>query len=517
MKTMKSKLATALMVAGLSFGAVAADITVAYDADPVSLDPQEQLSGGTLQMSHMVFDPLVRYTQDLDFEPRLAEKWQRIDDKTYRFYLRKGVKFHSGNELTADDVVWTFDRLKSSPDFKAIFEPYSKMVKVDDYTVDLVSNNSYPLVLQTATYIFPMDSKFYSGKTADGKDKSAIVKHGNSFASTHVSGTGPFIVTEREQGVKVEFERFKGYWDSNSKGNVDHLTLKPIKENGTRVAALLSGDVDMIAPVPPNDHRRVTSAKGIDLVTLPGTRIIEFQMNQSRNKALKDVRVRQAIVYAINNEGIAKKIMKGFATVASQQGPKGYAGYNPDLAPRYDLNKAKQLMKEAGYENGFNLTMIAPNNRYINDAKVAQASAAMLSKIGIKVDLKTMPKAQYWPEFDKCSADMLLIGWHSDTEDSANFSEFMTMTRDDKTGQGQYNCGHYSNTEVDKLVKAANVETDPAKRAKMLQDVEGILYKEAAFVPLYWQNLAWGAKSNVEIKPIVNAMNYPYFGDLVVK
>ena len=128
-----------------------------------------------------------------------------------------------------------------------------------------------------------------------------------------------------------------------------------------------------------------------------------------------------------------------------------------------------------------------------------------------------MPKSQYLTEFVKCSADMLLIGWHSDTEDSANFSEFMTMTRDDKTGQGQYNCGHYSNTEVDKLVKAANVETDPAKRAKMLQDVEGILYKEAAFVPLYWQNLAWGAKSNVEIKPIVNAMNYPYFGDLVVK
>ncbi|MGF1784468.1 ABC transporter substrate-binding protein [Photobacterium swingsii] len=516
MKTIKSKLAVALMAAGLSFSAAAADIKVAYDADPVSLDPHEQLSGGTLQLSHMVFDPLVRYTQDFDFEPRLAESWERVDDNTFRFTLRKGVKFHSGNTLTADDVVWTFNRLKDSPDFKAIFEPYTELKKVDDYTVELISKGSYPLVLQTATYIFPMDSKFYSGKTEDGKDKAELVKHGNSFASTHVSGTGPFIVTAREQGVKVDFERFDGYWDTESKGNVDKLTLVPIKEDATRVAALLSGGVDMIAPVAPNDHQRVKNAKDIDLVTLPGTRIITFQMNQNSNEALKDVRVRQAIVHAINNEGIVKKIMKGFATAAGQQGPSGYSGYDADLVPRYDLKKAKALMKEAGYEKGFKLTMMAPNNRYVNDAKVAQAAAAMLSKIGIKVDLKTLPKAQYWPEFDVCAADMMMIGWHSDTEDSANFSEFLTMTRDEKTGKGQYNCGHYSNAEVDKLVNESNVETDPAKRDAILQKVEATLYEDAAFVPLHWQNLAWGASANVHIKPIVNAMNFPYFGDLVV-
>ncbi|MBD1558526.1 ABC transporter substrate-binding protein [Vibrio sp. S9_S30] len=516
MKTIKTKLAIALMAAGLSFSVAAADITVAYDADPVSLDPHEQLSGGTLQMSHMVFDPLVRYTQSLDFEARLAEKWERVDDTTFRFSIRKGVKFHSGNELSADDVVWTFDRLKISPDFKAIFEPYEKMVKVDDYTVEIISKGAYPLVLQTATYIFPMDSKFYSGQTDDGKDKAEVVKHGNSFASTNVSGTGPFVVTSREQGIKVVFERFDDYWDKDT-GNVDKLTLVPIKEDATRVAALLSGDVDMIAPVAPNDHDRVEKADGVDLVTLPGTRIITFQMNQNSNEALKDVRVRQAIVHAINNEGIVKKIMKGFATAAGQQGPVGYAGYDANLVPRYDLKKAKQLMKEAGYENGFSLSMMAPNNRYVNDAKIAQAAAAMLSKIGIKVDLKTMPKAQYWPEFDKCAADMLMIGWHSDTEDSANFSEFLTMTRNEETGRGQYNCGYYSNAEVDKLIEASNVETDPAKRAAMLQKVEATLYNDAAFVPLHWQNLAWGAKSNVDIAPIVNAMNYPYFGDLVVK
>jgi len=516
MKFLKTKLAIALLATGLNFSATAADITIAYDSDPVTLDPHEQLSGGVLQMSHMLFDPLVRFTKEFDFEPRLAEKWERVDDNTFRFTLRKGVKFHSGNTMTADDVVWTFNRLKTSQDFKNVFSPYEKLVKIDDYTVELVSFEPYPLVLQTATYLFPMDSKFYSGEM-DGVDKSIIIKHGGSFASTHVSGTGPFTIESREQGVKVVFDRFDNYWDTNSPGNVDKLTLVPIKENATRVAALLSGDVDLIHPVAPNDQKRVTDTKNIELTTVAGTRIITLQMNQSSNEALKDVRVRQAIVYAINNEAIVKKIMKGFATTAGQQGPAGYAGYDASLTPRYDLKKAKQLMKEAGYEKGFKLSMIAPNNRYVNDAQIAQAASSMLAKIGITVDLKTMPKAQYWPEFDKCAADMLMIGWHSDTEDSANFSEFLTMTRDTETGRGAYNCGHYSNPKVDNLVNTANAETDPAKRAAMLQEVEQILYNDAAFVPLHWQNLAWGAKSTLNVSPIVNALNFPYLGDLVVK
>jgi peptide/nickel transport system substrate-binding protein len=513
MKFLKTKLAVALLATGLSFAVSAADITVAYDSDPVTLDPHEQLSGGVLQMSHMLFDPLVRFTKTFEFEPRLAEKWERIDDNTFRFTLRKDVKFHSGNAMTADDVVWTFNRLKTSPDFKAIFAPYEKLAKIDDYTVELVSFEPYPLVLQTATYLFPMDSKFYSG---DG-DKSAIIKHGNSFASTHVSGTGPYTIESREQGVKVVFDRFPDYWDKKSPGNVDKITLVPITENATRVAALLSGDVDLIHPVAPNDQQRVIDTKNVELTTVAGTRIITLQMNQDSNPALKDKRVRQAIVYAINNEAIVKKIMKGFATTAGQQGPEGYAGYDAALVPRYDLNKAKQLMKEAGYEKGFKLTMMAPNNRYVNDAQIAQAASSMLAKIGITVELKTLPKAQYWPEFDKCSADMMMIGWHSDTEDSANFSEFLTMTRNAETGQGAYNCGHYSNAKVDELVTKANSETDPAKRSVMLKEVEKLLYDDAAFVPLHWENLAWGAKSNLDIEPIVNALNFPYFGDLVVK
>lgn len=491
-------------------------LKMAYDADPVSLDIHEQLSGGTLQLSHTVCDPLIRWNQAHGFTPRLATSYERVDETTMRFNLRRGVKFHSGREMTAKDVVFTFNRLKNSEDFKAVFANFTAANIVDDHTVELVTDGAYPLVEHTATYIFPLDAEFYAGQDEQGRDKADIVKHGDSFASSNISCTGPFTISAREQGVEVVFDRFADYWDSDSPGNVSQIIFTPIKEDPTRVAALLSGDIDFAAPVPPTDLKRIESGKKTDLVTMSGTRIITLQLNQKRKPELADVKVRQAIVYAVNNAGIVEKIMKKFATAAAQQSPKGYLGYNDSLQPRYDLEKARALMAEAGYADGFDVTMMAPNNRYVNDAKIAEAVAGMLAKIKIRVDLTTMPKAQYWPKFDERAADIMMIGWHSDTEDSANFTEFLTMTPDEETGYGQYNSGNYSNPEVDQLVLDSAKETDTAKRAKMLQRVEKLLHDDAAFVPLHWQDRAWGARKGVNIGEIVNVMNFPYLGDLVV-
>lgn len=511
------KLASACVFsAAMALSANAASIKIAYDADPVSLDPHEQLSGGTLQLSHMSFDPLLRWTQDLSFEARLATSWEQIGETTTRFHLRKGVKFHSGNEMTASDVLWTFNRLKESEDFRGIFSVFTSLDVVDDYTFDLNTSEIYPLVLHTATYIFAMDEDYYTGTDDNGNDKGAIVKHGDSFASSHISGTGPYIVTEREQGVSMTFQRFGDYWDTASPGNVDTIVLTPIKEDPTRVAALLAGDVDFIAPVPPNDHARLNDDDSVDLITMAGTRIITFQMNQERNPALKDARVRLAIDYAINNAAIVERIMKGFGTTAGQASPAGYLGYDAALAPRFDLDKARALMAEAGYGDGLELTMMAPNNRYVNDEKIAQAAAGMMAQIGIKVDLRTMPKAQYWPAFDERSADMMMIGWHSDTEDSANFHQFLSHCFDAESGNGQYNSGLYCSAEADALMAKANGTVDAGERAALLQQMEGILYNEAAFIPLHWQNLSWGARKGVHADAVVNALNFPYFGDLVV-
>ena len=505
-----------LLLIGASASVETKTLRLAYDADPVSLDPHEQLSGGTLQLSHMVFDPLVRWRKDFTIEPRLAERWERIGPNTMRFHLKRGVKFHSGNPMEAKDVVWTFDRLKQSPDFKGLFEPFVEAREVDSHTVDLVTKGPYPLVLNMATYIFPMDSQFYSGADERGRPKGELVKHGASFASRNLSGTGPFRITSREQGVKVQFERFEDYWDKDSPGNVTQIVLTPIKEGPTRVAALMSGDIDFIAPVPPSDLERIKRDSDLQLITMPGTRILTLQLNQERVPQFRDKRVREAIVLAINNTGIADKIMRGFATPAAQHSPPQYAGHNPALQPRYDLRRARELMKEAGYEEGFPVTMIAPNNRYVNDYKIAEAAAAMLAKINIKVDLKTLPKAQFWPKFDARDADIMMIGWYSDTEDSANFAEFLSMTPDQATGYGQYNSGNYSNPTLDRLVIHSQTMTDQKARSKLLKEVEQILYEDAAFVPLHWQHLGWAAKKGVNIAPVINVRNMPYLGDLVI-
>jgi peptide/nickel transport system substrate-binding protein len=250
---------------------------------------------------------------------------------------------------------------------------------------------------------------------------------------------------------------------------------------------------------------------------MTGTRIITLQMNQERVAAFKDPRVRQAIAYAINNRGIADKIMKGFGTAAAQMSPEGYLGYNEALAPRFDMAKAQALLAEAGYGDGLSVSMMCPNNRYVNDAKICEAAANMLAKVKIKVDLTTMPKAQYWPKYDERAADIMMIGWHSDTEDSANFYEFLAMTPNTDTGRGQYNSGAYSNAEVDALTEASLLETDDTKRAAMLRKVEAILHDEAAFVPLHWQDLAWAARKGVNVEPVLNVMNFPYLGDLVIE
>lgn len=513
---MKNLLLLCGLIGSLGLVTNAQTLRFAYDADPVSLDPHEQLSGGTLQLSHLLFDPLVRWTKEFTLQPRLAEKWERIDDTTTRFTLRKDVIFHSGNPLTSKDVQWTFKRLKRSSDFKGLYEPFTECRIIDDHHFELVTAKPYALVLELATGIFPMDHLFYSGNDANGNPKDALAKNASTYAADHASGTGPFTITKREQGVRVEFSRQPNYWDEACKGNLKKLILTPIKEAPTRVAALLSGDVDFISPVPPNDLNRIKSNKKFTLETMTGARIIMLQMNQKRHKAFQDVRVRQAMIYAVNNAGIAKKLMRGFASPAGQFSPAGYAGHNAKLKPRYDLKKAAALMKEAGYAKGFTCTMIAPNNRYVNDARIAEAVVNMLAKIKIKVQLRTLPKAQYWPAFDKQSADIQMIGWHSDTEDSANFFEFLTMTPNKETGMGQNNSGNYSNPEVDGWIRDAKSMIDVKKRTALLQKIEQRLYDEAAIIPLHWQNLSWASRAGVPIGDVINVMNYPYLGDLKV-
>ncbi len=497
--------------------ASAAELRVAYAEGPETLDIQEQRSSGVLQLSHLSFDPLLRWSRELGFEPRLAERWERLDPLTTRFYLRRDVRFHSGKPLTALDLKFSFDRIKKSDDFAGVFAAFSDLRIIDGHTIDLVTSNPYPLTMHAATHLFALDSEFYTGNDANGNDRSVIIKNGASFASTQVSGSGPFRVVSRDASGRIVFERFADYWDKASPGNVERIVFTPIADDTSRVDALLAGDVDLITPVPPVDFDRIRAANDVDLVTLPGTRIVMLQMNQNRRPELRRQRVRMAIVHAIDNDAIASKLMGGFATPAAQFSPPGYLGHNARLEPRYDLALARRLLQEAGYENGFSVTMMAPTDRYGNDAEIARAVADMLAKIDVKVELKTLSNAEYWPMFDDRAADLMMIGWHSDTEDSASFFEYLAMTPTPDTHFGQYNSGSYSSEFVDSTTLQANQETDLEKRAQLLQEIEARIYQDAAFIPLYWQNLAWAARENVGIEAVVNPLNLPYLGDLVVR
>ncbi|WP_191602792.1 ABC transporter substrate-binding protein [Marinomonas algicola] len=488
----------------------AASLSMAFDADAVSLDPHEQLSEATLQLSHLVFDPLLRRNQADEFEPRLATHWEKINDLTLRIHLREGVIFHTGNTLTADDVVFTIQRLKHSPDFRAMFNAIAAAKKVDPFTVDVIMHQQTPLILNILTYVFPMDSQFYNGR-------DEIIKFGETFASKNISGTGPFILTQREPGVELNFKRFTQYWDINSPGNVDNIKFTPIRSDSTRLAALLSGDVDLIHPISPLDIPRIKRSSDIKFISMPSTRILLLHMNQSRRVEFRSQKVREAINLAINQPLIVEKILKGFGEAAGQLSAPPFLGHVEEIKPLYNLTKAKQLMTEAGYEDGFRVSMMAPNNRYVNDERISQAVVAMLARINISVELKTLPKAQYFQEFDNRNADIMMVGWQSDTNDSNNLFEFLIACTDRNTGLGAYNASSYCNAKIDDRIRAANNEMNPKKRAQLLQEIEHILAKESAIIPLLWQSLSWASKKNLRIENIVNNINYPYLGDLVVE
>ncbi|CAM3622859.1 Periplasmic dipeptide transport protein precursor [Vibrio aerogenes CECT 7868] len=484
-------------------------LKIAMDAELVSLDPHEQLSESALQYSHMVFDPLVRWRQDGSFEPRLATRWQWMNATTLRVFLRHGVFFHTGNPFRADDVAFTIHRLQQSSDFKALFRDISHVSVVDPLTIDIFTYHPSPLLLHVLTYVFTIDQRFYQGQ-------DEIIKYGRSFASVHASGTGPYKLQERVRGEKMVFVRNPDYWDKDSPGNVQRIEIVPVTSDSTRLAALLTGDADVITPVASVDVQRVNRLPEIQLISLPGTRIIMLQLNQQHRAELRDVRVRKAINLAINQRLIVKKILRGLGQPAGQLSAEQFAGHVDELLPGYDLQKARQLMKQAGYEQGFRLSMIAPNNRYMNDEQVAQAVVAMLRQIHIQVDLKTLPKAQYFQLYDQQTADIMMVGWQSDTLDSNNIYEFMVACRNGRTGLGTYNVTGYCNPEVDKQIQAAGKEMDREKRTLILQNIEQILAKDVPVVPLHWQRILWAVRKGVELQDVLNVQNYPYLGDLVV-
>lgn len=483
----------------------------AFQGDLNALDPYTLNETFTLGVLGNVYEGLTKRDKNLKIIPGLAESWETPEPTRWRFHLRKGVKFSGGEPFTADDVVFSAERaMAPGSQMTARFPKGMKAQKIDDYTVDFILESPNPILTAEWDSWYIMSKKWAEANGAE-KPQPATGKELNNFALKS-DGTGPFVIVSHEPGVKTTFKPNPNWW-GKKEHNLDDVVFTTIKQDATRVAALLSGEVDLIEPVPVQDMNRIKQNETTKLLTGPELRVVHLFFDQKRDELLyssvkgknpfKDPRVRKAFYQAVDMKAIESKVMRGMATPVAIL-------IAPSLAPSaaslqrwpYDPEASKKLLAEAGYPNGFEVTLNCPNDRYVNDEQICQAVTSMLAKVGVKANLQAQPKAQYFGRagasggFDTSFG---MLGWTPSSLDSYNVLLNLAGCRNDKGVGGPFNYGGYCNPKVDELNAKILVEADKAKRDQMIHDAFKIINDETGFIPLHQQSLAWGVSKKVDI------------------
>ena len=505
--------AALLLVAGLGLHgtpAYAAKLRWANDGDANSMDPYTRNETFLLTFAQNFYDPLVRRDKDLKVEPALAESWEQPDPLTWRFHLRHGVKFHEGQPFTADDVVFSYDRAtQPASQINADFQAVREVRKVDDYTVDFVTKMPDPIFVQEITTVAMMSKAWCEAHGAARAVDLTKIKEEN-YATRHEDGTGPYILDAREPDRRTTMHANPGWWDKMP-GNATEVEFDVISNAATRVAALLSGDVDMIYTVPPQDMDRIKANPGFTLLVRPELRTVFLGFDQSRPQLLnsdvkgknpfQDERVRQAFSQAVDAEAIQKIVMRGQSRPTGLLYGPGVNGWTAtsDVRWPYDPAAAKKLLAEAGYPEGFTVTLDCPNDRYVNDAQICQAVTVMLAKIGVHATLNAETKLKYFAQISNpdYNTDFYMLGWTPTTYDALNALYNLAGTRNGV--RGVFNDGGWSNPQFDKLLDDIAVETDPARRQSMIEQASKIIHDQAAFIPLHQQMVVWATKKNVSV------------------
>ena len=485
----------------------------AFQGDVQTMDPHGLFETMTLGFQRNIYEALIWRNREMEVKPGLAVSWENTDPNTWVFKLREGVKFHNGNDFTAEDVVFSVERINSEgSDLKVVAGLIEEAKVIDDHTVAFITpapNPIFPLQLE----IFYVMDKEWSAE--HGTLTATNVKGGEegNHANINANGTGPFKVTERQPDVKTVMVRNDDWWGWDEfEGNASEIVFTPIGQDATRVAALIAGDVDMAYPIPVQDWQRLEEAQGVLPLTGPEARTIFLGFDQARDELLysdikgknpfKDVRVRQAFAHAIDIDAIRKKVMRGASRPAGLMVAPQINGWSEtiDDRPAYDVDKAKSLMAEAGYADGFEVTMDCPNDRYVNDERICQAVASMLARIGVKIDLLAQTKSKYFAKVlqqNDFDTSFFLLGWTPSTLDSHNpLSALMACRSETK---GQFNLGGYCNDRVTELTDLVQVETDPAKRQALIDEAFSIHKDEVGHIPLHQQPLSWGISDKVDV------------------
>ena len=495
--------------AAFAFGAAqAATLRVADVGDVQSMDPHSLNETLQLSFTGSIYEALVSRGKDMQLVPGLATSWKQTAPTVWRFEIRKGVKFHDGTPFSADDVVFSFARgAAEGSDMKGYTAPIKAVRKVGDSAVEIETAAPFPILPDTLTSLYMMSKKWCEDNKAERPvDRRKGVENTASFRA---NGTGPYRLKERQPSTRTVIVRNFAYWDK-AEGNVDEVIFTPIGSDATRVAALLSGELDVMEPVPLQDVDRVKAAGKFNVLQGPELRTIFLGMDQKRDELLfsnvkgknpfKDKRVRQAFFQAIDIEAIKSRVMRNAATPTALMVGPGVRGFQADMNKRlpYDTEAAKKLLAEAGYPSGFEVTMNCPNDRYVNDSAICQAVAANLARIGVKINLQAETKNTYFPKILRRDTSFYLLGWTPTTTDAHDAFYNLMATPTDK-GQGQFNLGSYSNAKFDELAARVQSETDATKRNEAIREAFKIHADDIGHIPLHQQALAWGVKSNVSV------------------
>ena len=522
---MKLKLSLLSLALAAACGVVSAKtVRIANQGDAQSMDPHSLNESLQLSFTGNVYEPLVGRDKNLQLTPALATSWTQPSPTVWRFELRKGVQFHDGTPFTADDVVFTFKRAAGDgSDMKSYTSSIKEVRKVNDHVVEIETTAPFPILPDVISLVYIMSKKWCEeNKALTPVDRRKGIENTASFKT---NGTGPFRTRERQPNTRTVLVRNLNYWDK-VESNVEEVVFTPIGNDATRVAALLSGEVDVMEPVPLQDVDRLKSASNLKVMQGPELRTIFLGMDQKRDELLfssvkgknpfKDVRVRRAFYQAIDIETIKTRVMRNAAAPTALMIAPGIKGFVPEMNKRlpYDPEASKKLLAEAGYPNGFEVGMNCPNDRYVNDGEICQAIAANLARVGVKVNLQAETKVTYFPKILSRNTSFYLLGWTPGTYDSHNPLTSLMATPNDK-GQGQFNLGSYSNAKVDELTLKIQSETDQAKRNAMIAEAFKIHADDVGHIPLHQQALAWAMKRNIDLVQLGD--NFMPFKWIVVK
>src|SRR5712672_2306621 len=508
-------LSAVMVIAALAATGEAKTFRWANDGDPTTMDPHARSDLFVTSFDMNMYEPLLRRNRELKLEQALATEWSNVETTIWRFKLRQGVEFHDGTPFTADDVVFSAQRaIAPGSDLAGQLAVVKEVKEVDDYAIDFITDGPAPILPNYLVGIAIMSKAWCA---AHNTTSAAMLKDEESYATRNANGTGPFILKDRQPDVHTVLVKNPNWWGLEDEPiDLDEVVFSRIENASTRVAALLSGELDMVYTVPPQDTDRIAKTQGMKIWQTPELRTIFLGMDQSRDELLesnikgknpfKDKRVRQAFYQAIDEQAIAAKVMRGFAHPTALMVGPGVNGYDPALDKRYphDPAAAKKLLAEAGYPNGFEVGFDCPNDRYVNDEAICQAVVVMLARIGVKANLLAQTKAKYFTKINApgYQTSFYMLGWTPTPLDALHMLSNLTQTRSADFRVGPWNEGGYSNPDLDELIGKIAVELDSEKRNELISQALTIVRDDFAYVPLHQQIVVWATRANVELAPL---------------